>query len=71
MKITAQDLIRFGIVDQIISEPAGGAHRDPQAAIAAAGDAIAASFASFDGLDRAAVRKMRRDKFLAIGRGKL
>jgi acetyl-CoA carboxylase carboxyl transferase subunit alpha len=71
MKITAQDLIRFGIVDQIVAEPAGGAHRDPQAAIAAAGDAIAASLASLKDLDRATVRKMRRDKFLAIGRGKL
>ncbi|MFZ5693111.1 MAG: acetyl-CoA carboxylase carboxyltransferase subunit alpha [Pseudomonadota bacterium] len=71
MKITAQDLIRFGIVDQIIAEPPGGAHRDPRAAIAAAGDAIAASLASLKDIDRATVRKMRRDKFLAIGRGKL
>jgi acetyl-CoA carboxylase carboxyl transferase subunit alpha len=71
MKITAQDLIRFGIVDEIVNEPAGGAHRDPQGAIAAAGDAIAASFAAMKGLDRDAVRKLRREKFLAIGRGKL
>ncbi len=71
MKITAQDLIRFGIVDQIVTEPAGGAHRDPDAAIAAAGDAIAASLESMAGMDHATVRKLRRDKFLAIGRGKL
>ncbi|HWV53443.1 acetyl-CoA carboxylase carboxyltransferase subunit alpha [Pseudorhodoplanes sp.] len=71
MKITAQDLIRFGIVDEIIAEPVGGAHRDPQAAIAAAADAIAASFAAFKDLDRDTVRKMRRDKFLAIGRAKI
>jgi acetyl-CoA carboxylase carboxyl transferase subunit alpha len=71
MKITAQDLIRFGIVDEIVSEPFGGAHRDPQGAIAAAANAIAAALAELKGLDRATVRKMRRDKFLAIGRGKL
>jgi acetyl-CoA carboxylase carboxyl transferase subunit alpha len=71
MKITAQDLVRFGIVDEIVAEPAGGAHRDPKAAIAAAADAIAAAFASLRGLDRATVRKLRRDKFLAIGRTKL
>jgi acetyl-CoA carboxylase carboxyl transferase subunit alpha len=70
MKITAQDLIRFGIVDQIVAEPPGGAHRDPQAAIAATGDAVASSLAALKGIDRATVRKMRRDKFLAIGRGK-
>jgi acetyl-CoA carboxylase carboxyl transferase subunit alpha len=71
MKITAQDLIRFGIVDQIIDEPSGGAHRDPQGAIAGAADKIAAAFADLKGLDRGTIRKMRRDKFLAIGRGKL
>ena len=40
MKITAQDLLRLGIIDGIVAEPTGGAHRDPQAAIGAAGDAI-------------------------------
>ena len=38
MKITAQDLLRFGVVDTVVPEPTGGAHRDPAAAIAAAGD---------------------------------
>ena len=69
MKITAQDLLRFGVVDGIIREPQGGAHRDPKAAIAATGDAIAEALASMAGLDAAAVRKARRAKFLAIGRG--
>jgi acetyl-CoA carboxylase carboxyl transferase subunit alpha len=68
MKITAQDLIQFGIIDEIVPEPAGGAHRDPSAAIKATGDAIARSLASLRGLDRDAVRNGRRDKFLAIGR---
>ena len=69
MKITAQDLERLGIIDRIVTEPLGGAHRDPAAAIAATGDAIAAALAELKGLDRETVRRQRRDKFLAIGRG--
>lgn len=68
MKITAQDLLRFGVIDGIVKEPAGGAHRDPDAAIAAAGDAIADALSTLAGLDGPQVRKARRDKFLAIGR---
>lgn len=68
MKITAQDLLKFGVIDGIVKEPAGGAHRDADAAIAAAGDAIADALSSLAGLDGAQVRKARRDKFLAIGR---
>src|SRR6201747_1131005 len=40
MKITAEDLMRFGVIDEIIPEPVGGAHRDPAAAIAATGEAL-------------------------------
>src|SRR6266852_2098732 len=68
MKITAQDLVRFGVIDTIVPEPTGGAHRNPPAAIAAAGEAVAAALAGLAGLDRDAVRRQRRDKFLAIGR---
>jgi acetyl-CoA carboxylase carboxyl transferase subunit alpha len=68
MKITAQDLARFGVIDDIVREPVGGAHRDPAAAIAATGEAIAAAFVSLKGLSRDALRRHRRDKFLAIGR---
>ena len=68
MKITAQDLIHFGIIDEIVPEPSGGAHRDPAAAMAATGDAIARAFASLSGLGADAVRNGRREKFLAIGR---
>ena len=68
MKITAADLAQFGIIDAIIPEPVGGAHRDPAAAVAAAGEAIAAALSELKGLDREAVRRQRRDKFLAIGR---
>ena len=69
MKITAQDLDRFGIIDRIVTEPIGGAHRDPQAAIASTGEAIADALRELRGLDRETVRRQRRDKFLAIGRG--
>jgi acetyl-CoA carboxylase carboxyl transferase subunit alpha len=69
MKITAQDLMRFGVVDVIVEEPVGGAHRDPAAAIAATGEAIADAFAGLNGLDRDAVRRQRREKFLMMGRG--
>src|SRR5690348_11726819 len=68
MKITAQDMVRFGVIDTIIPEPTGGAHRDAAAALAAAGDAIAHALARLGNLDRPAVRRHRRDKFLAMGR---
>ncbi|MDP2296571.1 MAG: acetyl-CoA carboxylase carboxyltransferase subunit alpha [Pseudolabrys sp.] len=68
MKITAQDMVRFGVIDAIIPEPTGGAHRDPKAAIEAAGETIAGALDELRPLDRETVRKQRRDKFLAIGR---
>src|SRR5690242_19000460 len=68
MKITAQDMLRFGVIDQILSEPVGGAHRDPSAMIAATGDAIAQALAELKGMDGDAIRKQRRQKFLDIGR---
>ena len=68
MKITAADLTAFGIIDGIITEPIGGAHRDPAGAIAATGEAVANALAELKGLDRDAVRRQRREKFLAIGR---
>ncbi len=68
MKITAQDLLRFGIIDGIVREPQGGAHRDPDAMVAATGDAVSTALSEFSGMDREAIRKARADKFLAIGR---
>jgi len=68
MKITAQDLLRLGVVDAIIAEPSGGAHRDPAAAIAATGEAIALAFEGLKELAPEAVRRQRQDKFLALGR---
>ncbi len=69
MKITAQDLLKLGIVDGIIPEPVGGAHRDGTRVVKQAGDEIVKALASFDGLSAEEIRKDRRDKFLAMGRG--
>ena len=68
MKITAQDMVRFGVIDAIVGEPTGGAHRDAGAAIAATGEAIATALTGLGNLDRDEVRRHRRDKFLALGR---
>ncbi len=68
MRITAQDLLKFGLIDAIIQEPVGGAHRDAAAAIAATGDAIAAALEGLGNLSPDAVREARADKFLAMGR---
>jgi len=68
MKITAGDLDGFGIIDRIVAEPVGGAHRDPHAAIEATGEAILEAFSELRGLTPETVRRQRRDKFLMIGR---
>jgi len=68
MKITAQDMVRFGVIDSVIPEPTGGAHRAPAEAIAATDEAIANAFAELRGLDRDTVRRRRREKFLNMGR---
>jgi len=68
MKITAEDLMRLGVVDTLVPEPTGGAHRDPPAAIAATGAAIADALAELQALDPATVVRLRREKFMAIGR---
>ena len=68
MKITAEDMRRFGIIDGIVREPTGGAHRDPAAAIVATGEAIHQALTQLHNLDPEAVRKQRREKFLAMGR---
>lgn len=68
MKITAQDLDTLGVIDVIIREPVGGAHRDRALAIQTAGDAIAKALAEFDGKSPAEIRRLRHDRFLNIGR---
>lgn len=68
LKITAQDLKKFGVIDEIVPEPLGGAHRMPDQAIAAVSEAISRTLKAFDGLSADVVRAQRREKFLGIGR---
>ena len=67
MRITAQDLQSLGVVDRIVPEPLGGAHRDPQAAIANLKDAILEELTGCAALGPTELVKQRRAKFLAIG----
>jgi acetyl-CoA carboxylase carboxyl transferase subunit alpha len=67
MRMTAADLLRLGVIDRIVAEPLGGAHRSPQAAIAALGMALGEELDALSGRSREALRAARREKFLAIG----
>lgn len=69
MKITAQDLIKEGIIDRIIEEPVGGAHSDPEATIASVGAAIEEELRDLAGLNGEALILRRAQRFYAIGRG--
>jgi acetyl-CoA carboxylase carboxyl transferase subunit alpha len=68
LKLTAQDLHRFGVVDAIVPEPLGGAHRDPAAAIDSTGDALWQALSGLLGEDGDALVEARRQRFLAMGR---
>ncbi|MCX2725096.1 acetyl-CoA carboxylase carboxyltransferase subunit alpha [Roseibium salinum] len=68
LKITAQDLKQLGVIDTIIEEPVGGAHRAREIVIDNAGKAIESAFTELEGLTPEELRKQRRDKFIAIGR---
>jgi acetyl-CoA carboxylase carboxyl transferase subunit alpha len=68
MGITAPDLLRTRIVDGIVKEPVGGAHRDPQRAMASAAKALDAALRDLEGMTPAELRRQRRDRFYAIGR---
>ncbi|MDR3474797.1 MAG: acetyl-CoA carboxylase carboxyltransferase subunit alpha [Devosia sp.] len=68
MKITAQDLLGFGVIDAIIAEPVGGAHRHPEVVMESARGAIGEFLSNFAGSKgRLEIREHRREKFLAIG----
>jgi acetyl-CoA carboxylase carboxyl transferase subunit alpha len=69
LKITAQDLKRLGVIDDIIPEPQGGAHRQPEKAIAHVSEAVARTLGTFAGISADVLRSQRREKFLGIGRG--
>jgi acetyl-CoA carboxylase carboxyl transferase subunit alpha len=68
MKLTAQDLKEFGVIDEIVEEPLGGAHRAPDDAIDAAAARVRQAFSELLPLDGESLRRHRREKFLAIGR---
>lgn len=68
MGITAPELLKHRIVDGIVKEPVGGAHRDPQRAMAAAAKALDAALQELEGLSPAELRAQRRERFYAIGR---
>jgi acetyl-CoA carboxylase carboxyl transferase subunit alpha len=68
MKITAQDLLQLGVVDGIITEPVGGAHRDQHAAIQSVRETLELTLLDFDGLPGKEIRSQRQEKFLGIGK---
>jgi acetyl-CoA carboxylase carboxyl transferase subunit alpha len=69
MKITAQDLQALGVIDVIITEPVGGAHRDTAMIFRQTGAALSGALAEFSGMSPDAIREQRHEKFLQIGRG--
>jgi acetyl-CoA carboxylase carboxyl transferase subunit alpha len=68
MKITATDLMALKIIDGVVEEPLGGAHRDPEKVIDRAGDVIDAALKELKTLAEDDILRARREKFLAIGR---
>jgi acetyl-CoA carboxylase carboxyl transferase subunit alpha len=68
LRLTAADLKKLGVIDEIIEEPIGGAHRDRSVAIANVGDAIAGSLETLVGVEGGTLRARRREKFLEMGK---
>jgi acetyl-CoA carboxylase carboxyl transferase subunit alpha len=68
MRLTADDLLRLKLVDQVVAEPLGGAHRDKPAALLAVDQAVQDALTGLTPLDGATLRARRREKFLAMGR---
>ncbi|WP_126172514.1 acetyl-CoA carboxylase carboxyltransferase subunit alpha [Altericroceibacterium xinjiangense] len=69
MKVTAQDLHQLGVIDRIVPEPVGGAHRDPQVTAEALAQAIGEELDALSGKTARQLRRMREDRFLGIGVG--
>ncbi len=68
LRLTAQDLRQFGVIDEIIKEPLGGAHRDPAMTIEKVGDCIAKHLRELKNMSGEELKKQRTTKFLAMGR---
>jgi acetyl-CoA carboxylase carboxyl transferase subunit alpha len=67
MKVTAQDLLGLGVIDRIVPEPMGGAHRDPATAAASLAQALSEELDALSAKSPEALRKLRAERFLAIG----
>ena len=70
MKVTAQHLRKLGVIDRIVPEPVGGAHRDPAGAARALGEALEEELAALDGTSGVDLVRLREERFLAIGEAK-
>jgi len=68
LRLTAQDLLELGVIDRVIAEPVGGAHRDVEATVASVGRVIWESLTALDTKDGPALRRARREKFLEMGK---
>ena len=71
LRITSHDLLGFSVIDAVVNEPLGGAHRDCEATAARVGDAVADALEELRDLDGDALREQRRQKFLDMGRNGL
>jgi len=67
MRITAEDLKQFGVVDSVVAEPLGGAHRDGKRVLEAVGQEISGALKVFEDMDEDQIRSHRREKYLAMG----
>ena len=67
LRLTAEDLLGLGLIDKVLPEPLGGAHRDPAATIRRLGDALEAELKRLIVQDGGLLRRRRRDKFLEMG----
>ncbi|MFD1625886.1 acetyl-CoA carboxylase carboxyltransferase subunit alpha [Azospirillum griseum] len=67
LRLISHDLKELGVIDRVVPEPIGGAHRDPAGMVKALGDSIEQSLRDLDGLDGATLRAKRREKFLEMG----
>jgi acetyl-CoA carboxylase carboxyl transferase subunit alpha len=68
LKLTAPDLLALGLIDEIVPEPPGGAHADPDAAAVALGAALERNLAELDGLPAETLKARRSEKYLRMGR---
>lgn len=67
LRVTSQDLLKLGVIDHIISEPLGGAHREPDAIMARTGDEIEKCLEELIPMSGSELRSSRREKFLSMG----